>query len=107
MGLGDLAERQSALIDERAAIIIPGHVADVAQLVEQRIRNAKVVSSIPIIGTSVINRLAPVRSWGFSILWFLVRYLLVNLAYSFQLICVVLVRGIPLVCMGLDGLLAH
>jgi hypothetical protein len=27
--------------------------ADVAQLVEQRIRNAKVVSSIPIIGTNL------------------------------------------------------
>ena len=27
--------------------------ADVAQLVEQRIRNAKVVSSIPIIGTTL------------------------------------------------------
>ena len=32
-------------------------VADVAQLVEQRIRNAKVTSSIPVIGTRKIKGL--------------------------------------------------
>ncbi len=31
--------------------------ADIAQLVEQRIRNAKVVGSTPIIGTIKINKL--------------------------------------------------
>ena len=39
--------------------------AAVAQLVEQRIRNAKVASSIPASGTNKIKDLAPVFNWGF------------------------------------------
>ena len=40
-------------------------IAAVAQLVEQRIRNAKVASSIPASGTSKIKRLAQTTSLGF------------------------------------------
>ena len=37
-------------------------VADVAQLVEQRIRNAKVTSSIPVIGTTHTSKAALKKS---------------------------------------------
>ena len=42
-----------------------GLCADVAQLVEQRIRNAKVTSSIPVIGTSNIKDLQKCKPFLF------------------------------------------
>jgi hypothetical protein len=61
----------SALIEKSGAIIIPRWVAAVAQLVEQRIRNAKVVSSIPISGTSKINKLYMEKSRCFLLSCFM------------------------------------
>ena len=53
-------------IDRRSlGLYNPRLVAAVAQLVEQRIRNAKVASSIPASGTSRIKQLASVTSRGF------------------------------------------
>ena len=47
-----------------------GLCADVAQLVEQRIRNAKVTSSIPVIGTSKNKQLGHSSEWPFCFLAF-------------------------------------
>ena len=45
--------------------------AGVAQLVEQRIRNAKVTSSIPVIGTNKIKHLSHSSEWLFCFLGFM------------------------------------
>jgi hypothetical protein len=46
---------------DAAATLLPG-IADVAQLVEQRIRNAKVGGSTPLIGTTVFK--TPALPWA-------------------------------------------